>query len=190
MICKDISKYSDMIWYLIYKCNIPKYLQQDAYQVGCLAVIKAHRTYKKQHSKISTWCYFNIRKDLYDYLYTYQYPIGRGADSILKYLKQDKLDYTSYEDPQIFEEHFIKKYDDLENISKSEEKLKILRDIFISECNGKISPEDIPIIIDYYLESLSVNELRLKYGNYLRRIRRIDISQILENVKNRYISSL
>jgi len=169
---KDIvNQYSPMIHKIVHKLHIKEH--DDAFQIGVIALFKAWKLYDvNKNYKFSTCAWTFIYNELRNYRVTYDKSYGRSASFYRS--------HTTTTLP-ILDVNLDLKKDITEKID-----INAITKLFIEELNTKYDENMCELIIDYYLEGLTFKELRLKYGNCSRALKKLDLKDVFEKVKTQY----
>lgn len=122
----------------------------DLYSIGCMALLKAIRTFDPSKSSFSTWATRIIR------------------NSIITQLRKNKKDqvivFSSIEEKE--------KDEKLIDQQKEEVPFKLIKDLIkIDNSDSKTEAENKKILIDHYLEGKSLSEIGKQFGITKERVR-------------------
>jgi hypothetical protein len=177
-----IKQYGGMITSLIKSLNVPPNLIHDAYQEGYTIILEAINTYDKTKASFSTYAYWKLRKYLFNWLYKECYPYGLHAKAYYNLCKADKgITTLSIEGDKIqVSQPITNEYTEINYLDAFDSKAITL---FCQKLNHKYDSITCKVIIDYYLNRLKYKELKTKYGNIIRKIRKLDLEPIFKEIR-------
>lgn len=136
--------------------------------------------FNKSKASFTTFAYFRMRKAISNYLYRSQYPYGHSPSFYYKRIKNgENITSVSINKYDIEDIEYIEDIEVDGNYSLSQD--CIVK--FISKVNHKYDSSTCDIIVDYYIDGMSYHDLRKKYGNIARCVKKLNLDHIFEEIK-------
>lgn len=160
-----------MVISILQKLYIPTQWYKDALQEGYMALYYAHKTYDKRKGKFTTYAYWKIRSRVTTFVSKIQNPYGYGET----FYRNKKCSTIP-----INEEH--KEIEQKNNTNV--DNLRAIK-LFCDEINHKFTQKEVDVIIDYYINGVKYKDLKKKWGNIAREIKKLKLDTVFNNVRKK-----
>lgn len=158
-------QYGAMISKIIASFHYDPSMTQDLYSEAYVCLYKKHKLYDPTKGAKNTFLWTVIHNHLITYLQKQQYKyLGAQSKTPPKYITNEFIELLP-DHRRKHEESYLP--------------------IFLEKIQCKFSEADCEFIVDYFCDSMEISELRKKYGNYIRILRRLEdqLEDVFEDIR-------
>jgi len=172
-----MGKYGAIVTTLMSRMKVPSNYWEDIKNDGYIGLLKAQETYTESKAAFSTWAWINIRKHISESIYRNIYSYGMSSSYYYNRARNGEEIHT-------ISVETIGELDDHIDHTITDNARAIA--MFCSKLNMKYSEDIVALIVDYYIVGMKYGELKKKYGNITRQIRKIDLTDIFAEIKKEF----